>query len=66
MNELAKSYQDIQTVNQDFIRRLLPATSGDASVNALVILNAFADAIAFSITGEMLEELEQVFSTARE
>lgn len=66
MNDLAKYYKDIQTVNQDFTRRLLPATKGDASVNAIVILNAFADAIEFSISGEMLDELRQVFDTARE
>ena len=64
MKDLAQSYKDIQTVNQDFTRRLLPAAKGDASVNAIVILNAFADAIEFSISGEMLGELEQVFKTA--
>ena len=64
MQELAQIYGDIQVVNEDFTRRLRLASEGDANLNAVILLNTSANAVAFAIGGEMLEELKQVFNTA--
>ena len=64
LKELAALYQRIQEVNQCFASRLLTVVKGDAGPNALVILNAFADAISFTIDGKMLGELEEIFQSS--
>ena len=58
---LVKIYEDIQTVNQHFSKRLLDITTGDANLNALTILNIFADTISFSIDENLLGEIEGLF-----
>ncbi len=60
---LAQIYQDISEVNQSFISRVLTVVKGDAGPNAMVILNAFTDAITFTIDGKMLGELEAIFGS---
>ena len=57
---LGDLYKEIRRVNQDFMKRLLTAVKGDASPNALVILNAFADAVSFTVDGKMLSDLEEM------
>ena len=66
LKNLGEIYQAIQKVNQDFMKRLLTTTKGDAGPNALVILNAFADAVTFTVDGRMVEELEQLIYPALE
>ncbi len=57
---LGDLYKGIQRVNQDFMKRLLTVVKGDAGPNALVILNAFADAVSFTVDGRMLSDLEEM------
>lgn len=61
LKSLSKLYEDIHEVNQGFVSRLLTTVKGDAGPNALVILNAFADAITFSVDGKMLGELDEIY-----
>ncbi|MBW2441420.1 MAG: hypothetical protein JRH12_13160 [Deltaproteobacteria bacterium] len=58
---LAKIYQNMQTVNCAIARRLRVATANDSSVNAIVILDSFAQIVPFAIE-ESLEELRYLFS----
>jgi len=61
LNDLARLYKDIRVLNRHVAQRLSDVGSGDAHLNALVILDAFADSISFSIDQPMLEELERLF-----
>ena len=58
---LAKIYQNVQTVNGAIARRLRAATANDSSVNAIVILDSFAQIVPFAIE-ESLEELRYLFA----
>jgi hypothetical protein len=58
---LTKIYQNMQTVNCAIARRLREATANDSSVNAIVILDSFAQIVPFAIE-ESLEELRYLFS----
>lgn len=60
---LTASYYEISTLNQSFCRRLATVIEEDASVNALVVLNCFADSISLSLDGNMLADLENLFRT---
>ena len=61
MNELVKFYEDIKNVNKCFCNRLSEIQAEDASLNAVVILDTFADYIPFSLSENMLEEVELMF-----
>jgi hypothetical protein len=54
-------YEAIRTVNQDFSKRLRATQIEDATLNAIVRLDAFADIIAFTVDQHMLETLEPLF-----
>ncbi len=58
---LIKMYEAIKIVNENFCKRLLNMNVEDASLNAVVNLDAFADFVPFSITENMLEEMERTF-----
>ena len=58
---LAKIYQNMQTVNWAIAQRLREATDTDSSVNAIVILDSFAQIVPFAIE-ESLEDLRYLFS----
>ena len=58
---LARIYQNMQTVNCAIAHRLREATANDSSVNAIVILDSFAQMIPFAIE-ESLEELHYLFA----
>ncbi len=58
---LAKIYQNMQTINWAIAQRLRGATANDSSVNAIVILDCFAQIVPFAIE-ESLEELRYLFS----
>jgi hypothetical protein len=51
----------MQTVNGASAQRLRDATANDSSVNAIVILDSFAQIVPFAIE-ESLEELRYLFS----
>jgi hypothetical protein len=59
---LVKIYEEIRIVNEDICERLRDAASEDASVNAVVILNVFADMLPFSIE-RSLNRLKHLFSS---
>ena len=58
---LTAMYQAIHVVNEHFSRRLSEISTGDASLNALVMLDLFAQTITFSIDENALDELELLF-----
>ncbi len=61
LEHFARLYKDIATVNQSFTRRLLSINPRDASLNALVELDCFATAAAFSAVEDNLKEYESLF-----
>ncbi|PYK99443.1 MAG: hypothetical protein DME19_08610 [Verrucomicrobia bacterium] len=61
LEKLVRIYEDIGVVNQCFAKRLLSINPKDASLNALVGLDCFATATAFSIVQDSLREIEPVF-----
>jgi hypothetical protein len=61
LENFTKIYEDIATVNQSFTKRLLSINPRDASLNALVGLDCFASAAAFSSVEENLKEFETLF-----
>jgi len=61
LEKLVRIYEDISVVNQSFARRLLSINPKDASLNALVGLDCFATATAFSIVQDSLREIEPLF-----
>lgn len=62
LEKLVNIYEDIEKVNRDFRERLSAIKVNDATVNALVNLNCFADLTAFSIEENRLDEIERLFS----
>lgn len=53
--------EEIRTVNDYFSKRLRTTNIEDATLNAIVRLDAFADVIAFTVDQHMLETLEPLF-----
>ena len=62
LKKLVDIYDDIQTVNKHFCKRLATIQSKDASINALIVLDCFADFVRFSINKKMLDEIEFLFN----
>jgi hypothetical protein len=58
LRNLVRIYNDVRTVNKQFRKRLLHIEVEDASVNALAILDSFAEFVPFTITENMLDEIE--------
>ena len=61
LKRLIEVYESVATVNGDFFKRVQPLVAEDASLNAIVRLDAFAGAIAFNIDQHMLDEVQQFF-----
>lgn len=57
---LKELYAAIQLVNEHLAKRLRDVTAGDAPLNALVILDTFAQIVPFAIDQRLLEELDQL------
>lgn len=62
LKNLAKVYQDIQIINGNFGDKLREVTIKDASLNALVKLNCFANYISFQLDADVLRETERYFN----
>jgi hypothetical protein len=60
MEKLVDIYKEISKVNKGMWNRLSAASSYDANVNALIVLNTFGDALRFSIK-KGLDDLEKLF-----
>ena len=61
LHGLMAIYHDISILNQHFCQRLSTVIEKDASVNAFVVLNCFADSVSLSLDGNMLSDLENLF-----
>jgi glutaredoxin len=62
LKNLIDIYEGIHIINKNISKRLSGINVEDASVNALVILDTFADSIAFSLTEDMLDEIKILFN----
>lgn len=58
---LVKIYDDIRIVNKNLCQRFTDIGIEDASLNALVTLNCFAETVTFSIDKDLLDEIERIF-----
>ncbi|MBI3300165.1 MAG: hypothetical protein HYZ75_18515 [Elusimicrobia bacterium] len=62
MNGMIKLLEDLRTVNRAFCQRLYAICRKDASLNALVHLDCFADNTAFFLKRKGLDELARYFT----
>jgi hypothetical protein len=62
LSNLVKIYDDIRILNNHFCERLQHFQVEDASINAVVILDCFANSVIFSITEDSLKEFELLFN----
>jgi len=61
LERLEEIYKEVSKVNKGMWNRLSQASSFDANVNALIVLNTFGDALRFSLKRD-LEALAPLFS----
>jgi len=61
LNDLGKIYENVNKLNSHFIKRIRQIKIEDASLNAIVILDCFAQSVGFSVTEKMLDSLEALF-----
>ncbi len=61
LEKLPEFFEDINLVNQSFVKRLTTFVEKDASLNAVVLLNCFAMAAKRLIAKERFEQFEQLF-----
>lgn len=61
LNELKNIYQDIQRVNHSVAKKIADLEKRDTSINAVVVLNNFADYVTFSIDEMDFNQLEKFF-----
>ena len=58
LKKLAEAYENVRTVNENFCKRLRMIEGQDANLNAVVLLDIFADSINFSIDRRMANDLD--------
>lgn len=61
LKKLAEAYENVRTVNENFCKRLRMIEGQDASLNAVVVLDIFADSVNFSMDGRMADDLSYLF-----
>jgi len=61
LKNLVKIYDEIRKVNDNFCKRLRKIITKDANVNALVILDNFANYVNISISADFVTEHEYLF-----
>ena len=59
---LRQIYAEVQKVNNAFVRRLHYATDNDASINAVIRLDALASAVVMNIDMHRIDDMEQIFA----
>jgi len=59
--KLRMIYSEINTLNIDFAQRLRNDSVNEATTNAITSLDCFAQQIDFSISEDMLDEIESLF-----
>ncbi len=62
LTDLVKIYDEISILNKHFCERLRNFQVEDASLNAVIILDCFANSVIFSISKNGMNELELLFS----
>lgn len=65
LDRLADKYQTVARINHAMAARLREAFTKDAAVNAIVILDTFAQAVPF-VLGKAMKELRQIFDVTPE
>jgi hypothetical protein len=61
LKKLAEAYENIRVVNESFCKRLRTIEGKDATLNAVVVLDIFADSVNFSIDSRMVDDLDYLF-----
>lgn len=61
LEKFGEFFDDINLVNQSFVKRLTTFVEKDVSLNAVVLLNCFATAAKRVLGHERLDEVEQMF-----
>ncbi len=61
LKHLVEVYEEIRVVNKSFVKRLSDLQIQDSSLNALVILDCFADLTTFSISTQQMGQFEKLF-----
>jgi heterodisulfide reductase subunit C len=61
LKKLAQAYENVRIVNESFCKRLRTIEGKDATLNALIVLDIFADSVNFSIDSHMVDDLDYLF-----
>jgi hypothetical protein len=61
LKKLAEAYENIRVVNESFCKRLRTVEGKDTNLNAVVVLDVFADSVNFSIDMRMANDLDYLF-----
>ena len=61
MNKLKTLYKEILTINQNIARKIADVEKKDTSINAVVVLNNFADSVSLSLDEDEVSEYELYF-----
>jgi hypothetical protein len=62
LKKLVHMYEEVKILNKAFSGRLSNISTKDASLNALAILDWFAESVTFSLNREILDEIEELFT----
>lgn len=61
MKGVAEMYKDIIQLNQNIAKRIADLEKRDTSINAVVVLNNFADSVSFTLDENDLSDFEEYF-----
>lgn len=62
MKKLKELYSDIQKINQNIARKIADLEKMDTSINAVVILDNFANSVAFGLDDDDLSSIKYLFN----
>ena len=62
LKNLISLYSEIKDVNTNLCKRLSNVVTEDTVSNAVILLNCFAETIIFSITKNVIKEIESLFT----
>jgi len=61
LKKLTEVYENVRIVNESFCKRLRAIEAKDANLNAIVLLDVFAEGVNFSIDSRMVDDLDYLF-----
>jgi hypothetical protein len=61
LKKLKDIYEDIKILNQNVAKQIADLEAQDTSINAVVVLNNFADYVSFSLDDDDLSDFEYLF-----